>query len=63
MLIDMYMFVITLTLFRFSPLSRQIGAEQMNGSPGFRSKDLSHTKHANLCRWPANELVRIYTFA
>ena len=38
---------ITLTLFRFSPLSGQIGAEQMNGSPGFRSADLSHTK-----RWP-----------
>ena len=38
-------FVLTLTLFRFSPLSCQIGAEQMNGSHWFRSADFSHTKH------------------
>ena len=29
-------------IFRLSPLSRQIGAELMNGSPGFRFADLLH---------------------
>ena len=57
------------TFFRFSPPSRQIGAEQMTGSPRVSIRGpLAHQAHdpgcqANLCHWPASELVIIYTFA
>ena len=46
-------FSLNLTLFLLSPLSRQIGAEQINGSPGFRSADLSHTKHMTRAVMPS----------
>ena len=59
--------------FFFSPLSRQNGAEQMNGASRFPSADLSHTKHmtrdakptcvAGRPSSPACEMVPIYIFA